>query len=266
MGLFRHGDMDTSEYSIRVFKDHVDKAGLTGKMKGLTVMELGPGDSISSAVIAFAHGARAILVDDGMFANPDVDLYFRLQRALKDAGMPAPNLDGCKTIAEILERCGAIYMTEGLKSIKQIDGESVDCIFSQAVLEHVRRHEFQAILAESRRVLRPGGVCTHVVDLSDHLSGGLNNLRFSNKVWESDFFCKSGFYTNRIRFGAMADIFSKAGYLATFKNIERWEKIPTPKKYFDREFEGITDADLCVRCFEVLLVKDGNPDAENNSI
>jgi hypothetical protein len=32
----------------------------------------------------------------------------------------------------------------------------------------------------------------------------LNNLRFSERIWESEFMAKSGFYTNRIPLGQNA--------------------------------------------------------------
>ena len=41
-------------------------------------------------------------------------------------------------------------------------------------------------------MIRPGGLCSHVVDLKDHLGGALNNLRFSQRVWESRTMAGSG--------------------------------------------------------------------------
>jgi hypothetical protein len=66
-------------------------------------------------------------------------------------------------------------------------------------------------MTECRRVLSDTGVASHSVDLKDHLEGGLNNLRFSEKLWESDFFVNSGFYTNRIQFYEMLNHFKEPG-------------------------------------------------------
>ncbi|GEM_PF-3091441 len=74
--------MDSSHYAIGVFDSHVARAGLTGKLSGKTVLELGPGDSIATAIIAAAQGAKSILVDTGAFSRTDIGLYLELQKAL----------------------------------------------------------------------------------------------------------------------------------------------------------------------------------------
>ena len=68
------------------------------------------------------------------------------------------------------------------------------------MLEHVRRFEFLDIQNECMRVLCADGICSHRVDLRDHLGGGINILRFSKRLWESDSFTRSGFFKNRIQF------------------------------------------------------------------
>jgi SAM-dependent methyltransferase len=253
LGLFRHGLMDSHDYALRIFRDHAERAGLQGKLQGRTVLELGPGDSISTAVIAAAYGARAILVDSGNFARADVAPYRVLQAALLKENLPCPSIDDCPDVRSILERCGARYLTEGLQSLRQIESGSVDLIFSQAVLEHVRRKDFLATQRECRRILKPGGVCSHRVDLRDHLGGALNNLRFSERVWESEFFARSGFYTNRISFAQMPSLFSEAGFQVELTDVRRWPTFPTPRNRMDRQFRELPDDILLVSGFEVLL-------------
>lgn len=253
LGLFRHGDMDTSEYAIRIFHSHVERSGLKNHLSGKTVLELGPGDSISSAIIAAAYGARAIIVDAGRFVRNETAPYLDLERALAEKGLLHTDLSGCRDIEEILDRCGAKYLTDGLESLKKIENKSVDMIFSQAVLEHVRRHEFLETIQECRRILRPGGICSHQVDLRDHLGGGLNNLRFSEKIWESALFTKSGFYTNRIQYSQMLNIFMQAGFQAQVTEVRRWETLPTRRNKLSKEYRLLPDEELCISGFDVLF-------------
>lgn len=253
LGLFRHGDMDTSEYAIRIFNSHAVKTGMTNQLHGKTVLELGPGDSIASVIIAAAHGAQAFLVDAGQFVRADIAPYLALERVLTENGLPATDLSGCRDIEEILNRCGAKYMTQGLESLRQIKDSSVDMIFSQAVLEHVRRSVFLETMRECRRILRPNGICSHQVDLRDHIGGALNNLRFSEWLWESEFFAKAGFYTNRIQYRKMLDIFVQAGFTVELSGAQRWDSLPTPRNKIAREFSNIPDEELCVSVFDVLL-------------
>ena len=72
------------------------------------------------------------------------------------------------------------YLTSGLESLKEIDDNSVDYIFSHSVLEHVRKYELNALIKEMYRVLKPNGVISHNINYKDHLDDSLNNLRFSS--------------------------------------------------------------------------------------
>ena len=68
----------------------------------------------------------------------------------------------------------------------EVAENTVDIMFSQAVLEHVRKGEFSTFSALSQVIKPTGGA--RMWWLKDHLGGSLNNLRFSEGLWESDFF------------------------------------------------------------------------------
>lgn len=252
-GLFRHGCMDSSKYAIQIFDSHTEKTGCRAQLSGKIVLELGPGDSIASAIIAAAYGARAILIDTGRFVRADIAPYLELEQALLENNLSPPQLSSCRDIGGILSRCHATYLTKGLRSLREIESQSIDLIFSQAVLEHVRKREFLETMRECRRILRVGGICSHRVDLRDHMGAALNNLRFSEKVWESEFFANSGFYTNRISFGKMPDLFKQAGFEVEVTAMRRWNALPTPRNRLAKEFRNVSDEELCVSGFDVLL-------------
>ena len=255
LGIFRHGDMDNASYVLGVFNEHVARAGLQGKLQGKTVLELGPGDSIATALVAASYGAKAILVDAGPFALLDIESYRRLASKLRDAGLSPPDLSVAKSLEDVLEACGARYLTFGLKSLSSIDAGSVDFIFSQAVLEHVPKYQFLDTMRECYRVLVPDGRASNRVDLKDHLGGSLNNLRFSEAIWESAFFVKSGFYTNRIRFPEMISLFETARFKVDVTGLKRWECLPLRRGSLAKEFTCFSDDDLRVSGFDVLLYK-----------
>jgi len=257
-GIFRHGKMDNSTYAIDVFDAHMLKTGLLGSLDGKVILELGPGDSISTAILAATYNAKAILVDTGKFVCTEVSPYKLLAEKLRKKGLPSPDLSTAQTIDEILSICKARYMTDGLQSLKQIDAVSVDIVFSQAVLEHIHHNEFLDTMQQCRRILMPNGICSHQVDLRDHLGGALNNLRFSNRVWESNLFVNSGFYTNRIRYNQMLELFIKAGFKPRTLRVSKWSILPTPRKKMDREFQSVPDEELLVSMFDILLKEDIN--------
>jgi SAM-dependent methyltransferase len=246
--------MDSPEYAFAVVEKHFARAAGARDHEGGVVLEIGPGDSICSAMVAYAFGATAsYLVDAGRFAREDGKTYKRMAAYLSGQGCTVPRLAEPITVEGVLASCNAKYLTGGLTSLRTLPKESVDVVWSHHVLEHIRRGEFTDVMREVRRILRPGGVCSHTVDLKDNLGDALNNLRFSARVWESPFMARSGFYTNRLRYSEMMDIFNRTGFVAESVEVRRWDELPTPREKLSQEFRRFSDEDLRVYEFEVLL-------------
>lgn len=254
LGLFEAGRMEDPAYAFGVFKKHFDSVSFTRKEVGFTGLDLGPGDSLSSALIARAYGASACyLVDVKAFAETDVKQYVRMADFLVALGLPVPDARAMTSVKTILAGCRATYRTSGLDSLRSIPKDSVDFIWSHSVLQHVRRAEFHDTLRELRRVLRSDGISSHWVDLQDMLGGALNNLRFRESVWESPFMAQSGFYTNRIGYSEMLSLFKEAGYASDVIATKHWAQLPTPRSKFWTRFRDLPEEDLCIRSFHVIL-------------
>jgi SAM-dependent methyltransferase len=254
LGVFSHGDMDDPAYAHRVFLTHFDRSPFARKGGGFVGLELGPGDSAMSAVVAAAYGARRHhLIDAGRFATADPAPYRVMSDHLRSLGLVVPDLSGASDLDEILNRCHANYGTQGLDSLRSLADGGVDFIWSQAVLEHVRRGDFLDTMRELHRVLRPDGVCSHRVDLKDHLGGALSNLRVDSSLWEREWLASSGFYTNRLRFSEMIDLFSAADFAVEVVGVNRWEASPIRRSALATEFRGLDDDDLLIKEFDVLL-------------
>ena len=254
LGLFKHGLMHQPAYAYKVFKTHFDRVVFRKRNGDFVALELGPGDSLLFAMLAYAFGAStSYLIDVGHFARDDLKPYRLMANLLTEKGLAIPKMGGMHSLGELLVSCGAQYLTQGLASLRNIPDESVDFIVSQAVLEHVRRDDFLNMMHELRRVIRSDGVCSHRVDLKDHLGEALNNLRFPEHIWESDLIANSGFYTNRIRFGEMLALFREARFDVKVIDVERWDRLPTPRRKLSSPFKQFHDEELCVAGFDVVL-------------
>jgi SAM-dependent methyltransferase len=259
--LFEHGDMDDPEKALRTFIIHAQTAGIfdgarlnTRPGEDFGFLELGPGDTLFTAFIANVLGAtRSWLVDSGAFAAREVDAYQRLGDFLRAQGYEPPSFDAESDTDERLQQVHGAYLTDGVGSLKTIPDSSVDFCFSNAVLEHVRKDEFAALVSELRRIVKPGGVSVHRVDLKDHLGGGLNNLRFSETIWESPLFQSSGFYTNRIRFTEMVNLFEQTGFQCDVPRVACWERMPIKRDALAECFRNMPDSELTVSGFDVVL-------------
>jgi SAM-dependent methyltransferase len=254
LALFRHGGMERPEWAYATFRRHYDGVDFARKGKDFHVLELGPGDSLFTALIAHAHGAsRVTLIDVAADASRDLALYRALAAFLEARGLPVPDLSAIDSMPALLSACGAHYATDGLASLRALPDASIDFAFSNAVLHGVHRDEFATTLCELRRVLRPDGACSHSIDLRDMMGAALNHLRFTERVWESDLFRRSGFYSNRFRFGEMLDLFRRAGFAPEPAEVNRWDRLPISRNRLAPPFDGYPDDDLRVATFSVLL-------------
>lgn len=248
LGAFRHGKMNEAEYAKRVFDGHCTSAFAQG-FAGKSLLELGPGDSLLSAVFARWGGAsRMTLVDVGAFANKDIGIYRAAAEALPyAAGGAAPQPSGWRSIPAMLEDCRATYLTDGLASLRTVPTASVDHSWSNAVLEHVRHRELADQLRELARVTVPGGTTSHQVDFRDHLGGGRAHLRIGSGLWERDWFAlQSGFYTNRWQYTAVKGQLEAAGFTITrISSVDRFDE-PLVRSALAAEFRGLDEDSLTI--------------------
>ena len=254
IGLFKHGEMERGPYALKTFKTHFERCWPKGAPPQFTCLEIGPGDTLFSALIARSAGAAAIfLVDTGSFAQQDLRPYKELARRLTAHGMACPQLETATNFAEVLSACHATYLTEGIQSLSSVPTASIDWIWSQAVLEHIRKTQFLPYMRELRRILKPAGKASHRIDLRDHLADSLNNLRFGERLWEKEWLASSGFYTNRLRFSELCNSFREAGFAVDVVSVDRWRELPTPRAKIAAPFSRMADDELLVSGFDVIL-------------
>lgn len=253
--LFRHGAMVDPDYALEVFKGHFQAVGPNRLTGGFTALELGPGDSLLSALLVRAFGGGACyLIDSGDFADRTPATYQRAVQRYRDLGYDdLPPIEDLTSVETMLDLTRGRYLAEGLNSLRSLADKSVDFIWSQAVLEHVRRAEFPETLRQMRRIIREDGVCSHRIDLKDHLTGGLNNLRFSPEIWEGELFSRSGFYTNRLRRGELMQMFEEANFEPETVKIDRWDKLPLARSALHSTWADLPLEELGVSGLNVIL-------------
>ena len=255
VGLFSHGSMLDAKYALEIFEAHFERvrASLPAKF---SVLELGPGDSLATAIVAAVHGStRTLLVDTARFASLDRAHYTPLLEALDREGYDISALRECRSLAQLLRAASAVYFTGGLESLRSLPNASIDFVFSQAVIEHIRRSEVAATFRELYRLQPPGGLASHRVDFQDHLAHGLNSLRFSEGLWESKFFASSGFYTNRLRASEVEKLLVAAGYEVVNRKNAIWSDLPISRRKLNKTFQHFSEDDLMVSGMDIVVRK-----------
>jgi SAM-dependent methyltransferase len=173
-------------YSRTAFESYRENGGLeAGELEGLRVLELGPGEDLCNALRFIAAGAAKVTCIDRFEFRVDPaweqEVYRLLLDEVGEAGRrrlgPVLGADGTlNRDSPLLEVVRGVGIEAGAEHL----GEAAsDLIVSVAVLEHV--YDLEASLRAMDRLLAPGGLMVHWVDLRDHgmfTNGGRHPLEF----------------------------------------------------------------------------------------
>jgi len=108
LNLFKHGDMEKPGYAHHVFTTHFERVDFSSKNADFTALEIGPEDTLFSAMITYAYGAKqCYLVDVGRFAREDVAPYKAMANELKRRGLPLPDINETTEVGTLLKVCKA---------------------------------------------------------------------------------------------------------------------------------------------------------------
>lgn len=111
---------------------------------------------------------------------------------------------------------GVEYRAPADASATGLPEASVDIVFSNSVLEHVRPAVIEACFAEAIQILRPGGVMFHSVNCGDHYAYAdpridqLHYLQFSEAAWRK--WNNAFLYQNRLRAIDFVEMARRAGF------------------------------------------------------
>lgn len=176
----------------------------------LTLFALGVG---SQVVVDLTPHARADLVADVVARLFSADaLDERARSRLRDAFAAAGTSGDVKAMAACF---GITYRAPADARATELPAGSVDCVTSTSTLEHIPQDDIGLVLDECRRILRPGGVASFLIDYSDHYSQfdasitAYNFLRYSDRHWR--WYNSSLQYQNRLRHSQYMAMFRGAG-------------------------------------------------------
>lgn len=199
-------------------------------IEGASVMEVGTGWRMDIPIGFFLCGARRIV-------TCDLHRYLIKSLALKTVQFI---LDKPRQIRSIFSSVDPALLEDRIQALKEVSSiedlfaiagieycapcdcarttfgsHSFDIHFSYTVFEHIPGPTLEAILAEANRLLKPGGVILHHIDLSDHFEQvdrsitKVNFLRFTESDW-SRYAGTPWSYHNRLRRDDYRTIFEKS--------------------------------------------------------
>ena len=235
---------------------------------GFTVLELGTGWQPIVPLGLYLCGAAEIWTYDiggflnterlqrllGMFADaarrgdlakwlPDL-LPERLDRMLSIAGRAA-----AEAPADFLQRLNIHVRVQDAQQTGLAAG-SVDFLFSTGVLEYIPRPILANILAEFKRVAKPGAITSHYINLRDVYSyfdsslTPFNNLKFSERSWK--YLNSPLTWQNRLRISDYRELFRNAGFEIVKETNTNGAEQDLDRVSLAPQFRNYSRADLLV--------------------
>jgi SAM-dependent methyltransferase len=251
---------------LRHAHDHLRLAHKAGLKRDFVSLELGTGWYPIVPILMFLAGAKKSVTVD---LNPLMtyqnlsDTVLKLQAWLQQGKLR--NFDQFMDEArkkQFLKITPGELDFEALKEALNLDyrvGDAralpysedfFDLIHSNNVFEHIYPDVLEAILWEFGRILKPKGISSHFIDMSDHFAhldssiGPYNFLRFSQKQWS--WIDNSVQPQNRWRLSDYEQLYAKLGLVIKELELRKGEPQVLSHIKLNREFLGYKKSDLAI--------------------
>ena len=177
--------------------------------------EFGAGwDLVGPLTLALSGVGRQIVVDirENLRLELVNDTLRRLPALLDETHR---SFEPIASRGELERRLGIRYLAPCDARDTGLPASSVDMISSTFTLEHISAPDIAAILRESARLLRPGGLVSCAIDMKDHYSyfddglGPYHFLGVPERTWR--FVNPDLHYQNRLRLPDYRRLFADAG-------------------------------------------------------
>ncbi len=147
--------------------------------------------------------------------------------------------------------------------LDELPDASVDVLYSRAVLEHIAVDCLEHELEVWRRLLKPNGICIHVIDNSDHFEhrdkrlSRLNFLSLPDWQWQLACFNRQN-YQNRLRHSDYIELFRDHGYAIVHEDgqPDQHAMRDVEQMRLNRRFAGRPAQDLAILTSTIVAAPD----------
>lgn len=261
--LERHAGQDPASlpYAVRLARSTRAKIERhRGSLEGARILELGPGHSMTHGLLLHAFGAeRYAAVDLFPVACSESPFYQALRDQLAhprfpivDATLQARALERFDQVIDLSAPTAAFPQPERLGLWSPVDAcelpfadGSFDVVISIAAFEHFA--EPARAIAETARVLAPGGLGLHQIDMRDHRAGSDPHdfLEVDAQRWHETSGTFS--FTNRRRASWFETTFQAHGFdPVAIESVQRAPISEDRRRRLDLEFRDLSLDDLAI--------------------
>jgi SAM-dependent methyltransferase len=257
-------EKDEASYPLTVFHRHVTALEpLRGNLMGADLLEIGPGSNVGVGLLALLAGANSFTCLDVVPCAADTDdndLYPALVKtaaAYPNTYLVAPALlERARHEPEELARelLGRLTYCAPMDIARNtLPDASLDVICSHTCFEHFA--DPAGAIAQIARLLRPGGVTSHQIDLRDHcdFNRPLDFLAHSDTIWRLTTSHLPNAVRNRWRASEYRAGFEQQGLEVVYLEVLHKTTVTQEmRRRFSRRFRALDLEDLGI--LNLLLV------------
>jgi SAM-dependent methyltransferase len=234
-------------------------------LEGLRCLEIGTGWIPALPICYSLSGATSCVTVD-LVRHLDPELTVRFLRSLKpmlptlaetsgrsleSLHVDLANLEQASNLTELLHRARLLYQAPADACATGLDPASLDLVFSNSVLEHIQPDVLPALMRETFRLLRPGGLAIHNVACYDHYAyfdhniTPINYLSYTEKQWR--FWNCDLQYQNRLRAQDFLEAVERAGLELVIKRLTQKPEVlqAITRMKIAPEFQRYSNEQLC---------------------
>jgi SAM-dependent methyltransferase len=182
-------------------------------LKSPRIIEFGAGKHLAQNIYLSRIASEQIVID----LNEMLDFEL-LNQAIQKTNeiIPNPPLSLCYNLNDLHKHYRVSYRAPFDAANTQLATDSVDACITTNTLEHIPLADLRNIFREMRRILRPDGLVSLIIDYSDHYShtdktiGRLNYLQFSEQEFRTH--NHKNHFQNRLRHQDYSLLFTQLGF------------------------------------------------------
>lgn len=205
--------------SVKTYALHVEAMEALSGAEDKVVMEFGSGRNLIASLLVSAAGARAVYAFD-IHRLATTELVNDAIGQARSLGLPWRGAEAWPFVdnleADLEAKYRIFYRAPGDASLTGLPDASVDWVCSTATLEHIPPPAIEAIMLEARRILRPSGRASMIIDYHDHYWSTdksitpYNFYQYSAGEWAR--YNPPMHYVNRLRHSDFQALFDSLGF------------------------------------------------------
>jgi len=268
-----HSLIKIEERIIALIKDF-SKINEYIKLQDKTVVEIGTGWDAINPILLYILGVNTCHTYDhirhvrfDLVKNVIKGIQNQLNKISEMTFIPINILNkrfakiyNIHTLDELFRNANIIYHAPGDATNTGLQNNTIDLVYSHAVLEHVPVEVIYSLTNESKRILKKEGLCYHLIGLHDHYAGvdkkisKVNFLKYPEWLWKF-WVCNKFSYHNRMREKQFLDIFKECGadILWLDNKIDSQDIELLKHMRIDKSFDGLSLYELAVYQSKVIF-------------